>query len=573
MAGCQWISDDSVPSAIIKPRPYKLEPSNERAPKPSAQLHRPFDFPLFLSGNFGELRANHFHGGIDFKTQGTTGHPIHCADDGYVSQVSVSGGGYGRAVYVTHPTTGLTTVYAHIDRFSPIIDKIVKARQYEIETFAITMRFEADELPVKKGEVIAYSGNSGYSFGPHLHMEVRHTASGDALDPLPYFKNLLADNVPPMAHAIMLYPHKDKGSVNGSKNATYQNHQPGESHSFNAWGMVYPALRANDYMSDVHNVYGVKHLTLTVDGKEVYRRTIDRFRTGATRAINTLVDYSDLNNTGNWNMHTYIPQSKPLGCMVESSLNGGAVNINEERVYRCEFALTDEYGNTTLVPFTIYGQKHDIASTAPQGKLVKLNTNDTISLDGLTLNFYEGGFYEDIYIDVTKQDTAPSYSAIYSIGQDNSDNPIARAYRIAIKIDNDTVGDKTKYCLTRVNGNHKSHINSRYKNGEMVGYVNRFGHYTVTTDIVAPKLYPINQALWGASGVVKYHISDNFSGIKQYRGEIDGRWVMFEADNKNSVITFALDPNKVTRGKTHDVKITATDNCGNTSTQSHRFTW
>ena len=147
-------------NATVTPRPYVLETLKERAPQATAELHRPFDFPLYLSGNFGELRSNHFHGGIDFKTQGTIGHPIHCADDGYVSQISVSGGGYGRAIYVVHPSTGLNTVYGHVDRFAPNIDSVVNARQYQLETFAINMRFDENDFPVKKGDIIAYSGNA-----------------------------------------------------------------------------------------------------------------------------------------------------------------------------------------------------------------------------------------------------------------------------------------------------------------------------------------------------------------------------------------------------------------------------
>ena len=565
---CMSTSDDSS----IKPKPYNIAPLKERAPKPTASLHRPFDFQLSLSGNFGELRSNHFHGGIDFKTQGTVGHPIHCADDGYVSQISVSGGGYGRAIYVTHPTTGLTTVYGHLDGFAPNISEIIVAKQYELETFAITMRFTPDKLPVKKGDIIAFSGNSGYSFGPHLHMEVRHTDTGDALDPLPYFKDLIADNVAPSSQVLALYPHKDDGRINGAKKAAYTNTVPGVASNFSAWGKVYPAIRANDYMSNSNNIYGIKHLALKVDGKEVYRRTIDRFRMVATRAINTLVDYNDLLNTGNWNMYTHIPSSKPLGCMIESNSDDGAININEQRAYNCEFIMTDEYGNSSTVPFIIYGYKTNIEASAPsQGKLIKLNSIDTITSGGLSLKFYEGAFYDNTHVDVKQQESGAFYSPIYSIGETSI--PIARAFRIAIKLDNDTLSDKSKYCIAQVNGKHKSPVYSRYKNGEMIGYVSRFGDYTVTTDLTAPTITPINEYKWSSYGSITFAISDNFSGIKNYRGTIDGKWVMFEADNKNSLVTFKLTPDKVNKGGTHEVSLCVTDNCGNTTSKTHKFVW
>ena len=571
LISCQHIDSNSLEPIALKDSP-SIETLNKRAPLPNAKLHRPFDFQLVLSGNFGELRSNHFHSGIDFKTEGAIGKPIHCADDGYISQISVSGGGYGRALYVTHPSSGLTTVYAHIDKFAPKVDSIVRTEQYRRETFAIDLKLAPGKLPVTKGEVIAMSGNSGHSFGPHLHMEVRHTSSGDAIDPLPYFKTYISDQEPPRAHKLALYPDKNNGRVNGNNKASYLNVSTIDNHSFSAWGKVYPAIEANDYMTDTHNVYGVKFLILKVDGKEVYKRTIDRFRFQHTRAINTLIDYFDLINSDKWYMHTHIPQSKPLGLMVESILNNGAIDINAERVYNCEFILKDEYGNSTSIPFTITGEKTDIKTITPEGKLIKYTSGDTINYCGLNLKFYNNCFYEDIHIKTTKQDNNKYYSPIYNIG--NRQTPLPRSYRIAITIDNDTIKDKRQYCIARVKNNNLYAMTSLYKNGQVVAYTSQLGEYTVVTDGVAPKITPVNESSWGKnSNVITYRITDNLSGLKNYRGVIDGKWVMFEADTKNSLISFKLDSNYITKGKDHVVEITATDNCGNLAKLSNKFHW
>ena len=124
----------------------------------------PFDFPLSLSGNFGELRSNHFHGGVDFKTQGVVGKPIRCIADGYVSRVTVTPGGYGQAVYMTHDN-GYTSVHGHLLEFAPEIAKVVKDYQYEHETFVVDLEFDAGKFPFKQGEIFALAGNEGYSFG------------------------------------------------------------------------------------------------------------------------------------------------------------------------------------------------------------------------------------------------------------------------------------------------------------------------------------------------------------------------------------------------------------------------
>ncbi|MDE6802686.1 MAG: M23 family metallopeptidase, partial [Muribaculaceae bacterium] len=156
----------------------------DRVSPAAADLRVPLDIPLLLSGNFGELRNNHFHSGVDFKTQGRTGLPVYCAADGYVSRVLVSPWGFGRAVYVTHPELGLVTVYGHLQSFATRIDNPVRGRQYADETFSIDVEFGPGVIPVRRGELLGRSGNAGSSGGPHLHIDVRDASPGNALDPL-----------------------------------------------------------------------------------------------------------------------------------------------------------------------------------------------------------------------------------------------------------------------------------------------------------------------------------------------------------------------------------------------------
>ncbi len=185
--------------------------------EPAAPVFRPpFDFPLILSGNFGELRSNHFHGGVDFKTQGEVGKPIHCIADGYVSRVLVTPGGYGQAIFITHPN-GYTSVYGHVLKFASAVAKVVEEYQYRHETFAVDLKFEPHQVSFKAGEIIALSGNEGYSFGPHLHMEIRRTDTGELIDPLQFYTDKIKDTTPPRASMIMLYPQRGAGVVEGSQ--------------------------------------------------------------------------------------------------------------------------------------------------------------------------------------------------------------------------------------------------------------------------------------------------------------------------------------------------------------------
>lgn len=241
--------------------------------EPAAPVFRPpFDFPLTLSGNFGELRSNHFHGGVDFKTQGEVGKPIHCIADGYVSRVLVTPGGYGQAIFITHPN-GYTSVYGHVLKFASAVAKVVEEYQYRHETFAVDLKFEPHQVSFKAGEIIALSGNEGYSFGPHLHMEIRRTDTGELIDPLQFYTDKIKDTTPPRASMIMLYPQRGAGVVEGSQRkksiSVASLGQP-----VSAWGKIAAGIKAYDYMDGTHNNYGVRSVVLYVDTTEVFRSTV-----------------------------------------------------------------------------------------------------------------------------------------------------------------------------------------------------------------------------------------------------------------------------------------------------------
>ncbi len=529
-------------------------------------LHRPMNIPLVLSGNFGELRSNHFHSGLDFKTQGKTGFKIYCAADGYVSRVLVSPWGFGRAVYVVHPSLGLVTVYGHLQSFNTNINKIVKAEQYKQESFRVDMEFQPGEIPVKKGEVLAYSGNAGSSGGPHLHMDVRDLATGDALDPMPYFKSLIKDDVKPEVRAIALYPHG--GMVDDTIAAAYRS---GDDilKPFTAWGKVVPGIKAYDRMTGVSNIYGIKFLTLTVDGKEVYSRMIDRFSFDDTRALNTLVNYPDrLKNS--WVMTTLIPQNNLLSNMITTE-NGGVLDINEEREYKCQYVMRDEFGNKSSVSFVIIGKRCDIPKEEPNGILFRYNEENKYNKDGLFVNFPVETFYNDLYFNVASSYIEGYRSKVYKIG--DIEVPLHKSYDLKIRLTKDTEADKLKYCIVKINGKRKSAVATKYENGVVSTKVNQFGRYAVTIDKTAPKIMALRKARWSKQGNIRFKISDDLSGIESFRGEIDGKWTLFEYDGKTATISYKLESSRVAKGKTHKVKITVIDACGNSTTVSESFVW
>lgn len=543
--------------------------ATKRATPSQANLRVPLDIPLLLSGNFGELRNNHFHSGLDFKTQGQTGLPVYCAADGYVSRVLVSPWGFGRAVYVTHPELGLVTVYGHLQSFSTRIDNPTRARQYAEETFRIDIEYAPGDIPVSRGELIGRSGNAGSSGGPHLHMDVRDAETEHALDPMDYYAGHIKDNVPPEVRAVALYPRE--GVVNGRPVPAFHS-GPHLRDSFTAWGRVVPGIKAYDKMTGTTNIYGVKYMTFIVDGDTVYRRVIDEFDFDRSRAVNTLVEYGDVVRDKSWNMITEQPESRPLTDMIYSR-GDGSLMIDRERTYKCEFILEDHHGNRTRVPFSIVGKESAIPDPAGEGRLLSFDRPYRIEEGGAVVEIPAGMLYRDYLFAMERVEPAPdgTYSALYSIG--SPEEPLAGNIRISLPVGNDVIADKRKYCLVRYNGLRPSAVEGEYRGGRMEAKVNRFGNYSVMADTVAPKVVAQQPEKWGQRGAVTYKISDNLSGIDTYRGEIDGKWALMELDGKTGTLSFKLDPKRWKKGVRHKVVLTVTDACGNSSTDTRTFTW
>jgi len=528
-----------------------------------ANLHRPLDIPLVLSGNFGELRNNHFHSGLDFKTQGRTGFKVMAAADGYVSRVLVSPWGFGRAVYVTHPSLGLTTVYGHLEGFNRRIADEVAKRQNADRSFRVDFALTPGAIPVKRGEVIAYSGNAGASGGPHLHMDVRDAVTEEALDPMPYFKAMINDKVPPEVRSVSVVP--THGVVDGaSKVAT---RTPANlSIPFKAWGRVVPAIKAYDRMNGTSNIYGVKYLTLKVDGKEVYKRVIDRFDFDDTRAVHTLIDYPSKVNSGQWIMVTSVPPSKPLGAMVKGD---GSIDINSEREYKCEFILEDAHGNRTSKRFTIVGQKAPIPDVTAKGTAVSWHKGGNLSNSGITVSIPPKALYDDACVDIRSNKLDGYRSAVYSIGVPSV--PLHKGIDVSIDVTDDTHPAKTQYLVVRLDGTRKIAVGGSYDNGKMRFSTNRFGRYAVTTDTQAPTIIPVRQAKWRKTNRLRFKIGDNLSGIQKFDGYIDGQWVVMELDGKSGTLSYSIDRKRFPATARHTAKIQVTDACGNTATKEFTF--
>jgi len=530
------------------------------------------DIPLFLSGNFGELRATHFHSGLDLKTQGVTGIPVKAVKDGYISRVNISPFGYGRALYVTHPD-GTKTVYGHLSCFAEQIEKYAREAQYLKEQFAIELYPITNQFPVKAGDIIAYSGNTGGSGGPHLHFEIRDAVTDELYDPLPYYKNEIKDNIAPEIQGLMIFPQSGTGVVNGktqNQEIRFKKDKAGNrilTPEIVAWGNIGIGVKAYDKMSGTSNSYLPKKISLEVDGIEVFAQSMDQFSFAESRYVYSLVSFDDWISKKAFFMKSFIEPGNHLN--IYTKPGSGVISVKEERVYRCKYTITDAYGNKTIFPFEITGRKQPVPERILNGKLFPYNQKNTFANSNVSLEIPVGNLYTDIDFEYKEIPDYTPFSGLFQIGKRI---PLHSYCPLKIRISKDQYPDKSKYGIINVIGTKKSWVGGAYKDGYISCEIRELGNYSVAIDTVAPVITPVAPEKWTNSEKISFKVTDNLSGIVDYKGTLDGKFVLFEYDPKTASMFCVFDPQRMKRGK-QQLVFKVKDKCGNESEYSSNITF
>ncbi|HOY17484.1 MAG TPA: M23 family metallopeptidase [Haliscomenobacter sp.] len=538
----------------------------------------PVSGQLRLSGTFGELRPDHFHSGIDIK--GGLGVPIYAAGDGEVYCIKINPGGYGSVMYIRHPN-GYTTLYAHLSGFSPELARFIEDKQYTAQLFAVELYPEPGRFPVKKGQLVAKMGNTGHSFGPHLHFEIRETATDRSINPL-LFGLQVVDNTPPRVHELKLYQLGENQQLAETrrvplliKNGQYS--VTGDTLKVKT-KQVGLAIKAYDHMDGVNNWNGIYTIELFVDDRRVYQFATEKLDFTETRYINAHVDYEERVSRNSYFHRCFLLPGNALS-MYEQVQESGKIVIADKQVRKINIAIKDVAGNTARTQFWLKLDAALVTAAARQyNYLLPYNQPSVINSNDIKLHFPEGTFYEDCYMQysVVPERSANVFSKVHTLHHTRV--PVHRFYNMALKPVNlpDSLRGKAFVAYCSSNGKVTNYGGKWQPDGMLKAEVRTLGEFCIKVDTVPPTITPerFSPVLSKVSSV-SFRIRDNFGAAGtvaglNYRAEIDGQWVLMDYDQKYDRITYRFTP-RVVPGP-HAFHLEVWDGMGNKRVWDKNFT-
>lgn len=535
---------------------------------PQNYFRNPLNIPMQLAANFGVVRTNHFHMGLDLRTNSRENLPVLAAAEGYVSRIKVERYGFGNAVYITHPN-GYTTVYAHLNKYFSKLDEYVKERQYKDEKWEQDISFQPGQFPVEKGQQIALSGNTGGSAGPHLHFEIRDTKTEECLNPL-LFGFVIPDNIAPIISGLYWYDRRFSTYEPGANGIAVK--KTGNIYTSNLVQVTSPeisfAIKAVDKANKGFNL-GIYNADLLMDGKLIYSFKIDKIHYDDTRYINGCIDYTKFIRDKTAIQHlSDLPGMK----LQNYSLSGltGVISLQDENVHAIEIILKDVKGNTSRLTTKIRLRRisDKISSTA---KTIMPSERKTITTENTEIDFNKNAVYDAVNFNAYEKPDADLNAVSNSIVLNSPYIPVQDEYTLKIKPNRKlTNSEKDKAVIVLDYGSDKTVVKVKW-NGEWAeGKFNRLG----TAKLLIDNTLPSVSSAWTEGAMVNNSSlllkgTSKIGDIVSFRAELDGKWLRFARVKDNFVYLF---DKKCTKGSgSHTLKVTTVNTAGNTNTQTFTF--
>jgi murein DD-endopeptidase MepM/ murein hydrolase activator NlpD len=540
---------------------------------PLVDFRPPLDIvPPALAGSFGELRSNHFHSGMDYRTNQRTGYPVYAIADGYISRLRVQNSGFGLALYINH-NNGYTSVYGHLSRFNTKIAQQVKAIQYQKKSYEIDDFPNELSIPVRKGDIIAYSGNTGSSGGPHLHFEIRDTKTEATINPQLFGLNI-PDDIPPVIYSLYAYKlnkrpfneltPKQALPITGSAG----NYRAG---TVSLTGEVGFGIVTTDRHSGASGLNGVYSIELLLDGNHVFTSSLEKFAFENSKAINAHIDYPTYLSTKQSIQKSFVDPGNPLK-IYSNLINRGRIEFNDGKLHDLQYIVTDGKGNKSTLSFKVQADSTPatyLDNTATGTARFPYDVENQFANDQIKVILPKGTLYNDLNF-IYKTTAKPAQNAYSSVHQiHNNLTPLHVGFELWIKADNLPENLRSKAVIVSLG---RASQGGYYENGYMKAKPRNFGSYFISTDTLPPVILPQNisdgKSMVGQSKM-SFKIRDNLSGIQSFNGFIDGKWVLMEFDTKTATLWHTFDE-QTGQGK-HKLDLIVKDMKDNTKTYSITF--
>ena len=526
-------------------------------------FHPPIDAPFNLSGTFGEFRSR-FHTGIDFK--GGEGINIFSIEDGYISRIEVSPSGYGKVVYITHPN-GYSSVYAHLSRFSPDIEKYIKSEQYRSKSFTVKKFPKKDQIQVKRGELLGYSGNTGRSFGAHLHFEIRDTNSQDALNPL-MFNYTYEDLERPIIRGLFTINENNtlirdlpkRIRISKTNDSTYV----ADNIIFN--GDIGFGIDIYDIQyKNLFNRNGVYKVELLIDSIQKFSYSMDRIKFSENHYKKLMYDYLSLVKNNRRVLKVYIPPRSNLSFLKTNDFNG-IIKSNEITNSKVNIKVTDWNNNSSYLEFKIISADTLKSNKPLNGIEILTNQKYVINKGESVVEINKNTFYEDVLLNITSKDD--------TIDLGDEITPFRSSIKLKIPIDEniDSISLSQTFIGKIVN-NKINYISSKINDSYITANTSSLGRYIISRDSILPEIRPINfknKSNVKSNKTLRLRIKDDKSGIKNYKAYINGKWALFEYEPKQNLIFHDLSDSVIEDGE-NDLLIEFEDGVGNKQTYNTKI--